>query len=76
MSKMKRSLTLDLQRVEGSGPRPLRIKFDINLAADDPRQDTVFDSLGRFLAEVLSPGDAEELLRQWKQQQGRINAKS
>jgi len=69
MSKVKPSITLNLHRVEGEGRRPLHIKFDIHLSADDPRQDTIYDSLGKFLTEILPPGDAEELLLQWEEQQ-------
>lgn len=63
----KKPLTVNVTKIPGEGPQPLRIKFDITLAADDPRQETVFPAFGEFLKAVLSEDEAREFLKQFEE---------
>lgn len=73
----KKPLTLNLERLPDDGkPKPLRIHFDITLAAGDPAQQRIWPALGHFLAEFLLPEEAHELLDQWAKKMEGKDAKS
>jgi len=65
--KKRKPLTVNLERVPGDGPRPLRVKIDILIPANDPRQETVWEPFGALVAAMLEPGEAAELLRQFEE---------
>jgi hypothetical protein len=65
----QKPLTLNLTRIaDDADALPLKIKFSIELEPDNPKRDLIWHAMGRFLAEILTPEEAQDLLQQWEQQ--------
>jgi hypothetical protein len=66
-------VTLQLTRIPpeeaaAADALPLKILFKIEIEPDNPKRERVWNAFGAFLAEVLTPAESRELLRQWEEQ--------
>lgn len=72
MTKVKakgpKPLHVNITKVKDAGkPLPLKISFSIEISAQDQeRQTKAYHAFGKFLAEVLSPEEGQQLMLAWE----------